>query len=179
MDEKRTIIMTANDMENTLKRITHEIIEKIDLDNAVIVGIKRRGEILAKRINNCIEKFHGIKLKEGALDITLYRDDLSMIDYHPIIRGTELNFDINDKIIILVDDVLFTGRTVRSALDELVDFGRPSAIRLVVFIDRGNRELPIKPDFIGKEIQTNKGDMIEVHVKEIDGDDSVILIKEE
>ncbi len=179
MSDNKTIIMTANDMENTLKRITHEIIEKIDLDNAVIVGIKRRGEILAKRINNCIEKFHGTKLKEGALDITLYRDDLSMIDYHPIIRGTELNFDINDKIIILVDDVLFTGRTVRSALDELVDFGRPSAIRLVVFIDRGNRELPIKPDFVGKEIQTNKGDMIEVHVKEIDGDDSVILIKEE
>ena len=175
---KNREIMDKFMIEKTLKRIAHEIIEKNDnLSESVIVGIKRRGEPLAERLSKYIEKFSGIKIPVGSMDITLYRDDLSVIDYHPIVRGTELNFDINGKTIFLIDDVLFTGRTVRSALDELVDFGRPSAIRLVVLIDRGNRELPIRADYVGREIETYFNQRVEVKLTEIDGEDRVLLIE--
>ncbi len=171
-------IMNKSMMEKTLKRIAHEIIERNnDLESAVIVGIKRRGEPLAHRISNYINKFEGVSVPVGSIDITLYRDDLSVIDYHPIVRGTDLNFDINGKTVFLVDDVLFTGRTVRAALDELVDFGRPAAIRLIVLIDRGNRELPIKADYVGREIETTLNQRVEVKIKEIDKDDKIILIE--
>jgi len=163
-------------MKRALTRIAHEIIEKNKgVNNVAIIGIRRRGGPLAQRLALRIEEIEGIKIPVGILDITLYRDDLTTLAQQPQVHRTEVNFDINGKRLVLVDDVLYTGRTVRAALDALIDLGRPECIQLAVLIDRGHRELPIKADFIGKNVPTSRQENIEVYVKELDGKDGVVI----
>lgn len=169
-------IMDEAAMKRALTRIAHEIIERNKgVENVALVGIRRRGGPLAERLAEKIEEIEGIKVPVGILDITLYRDDLTTLSNYPLVQRTEINFDINDKIIVLVDDVLYTGRTVRAALDALIDLGRPQCIQLAVLIDRGHRELPIKADFVGKNTPTSKLEIVNVLVKEYDGEDGVII----
>lgn len=146
-------------------------------EGSVFVGVQRRGVVIAKRIADRIEKSSGLRLPVGMVDITLYRDDLSTSPPQPILHSTELPFDVNGRSIVLVDDVIFTGRTIRAALSALLDFGRPSVVRLLVIVDRGNRELPIQPDFLGMRVETSRDDIVEVLVKELDGRDGVRLLK--
>jgi pyrimidine operon attenuation protein/uracil phosphoribosyltransferase len=168
--------MDSDAMRRAITRIAHEIIEKNHgIENLVIVGIRTRGDSLARRIVERINKFEGTDLPLGVLDITLYRDDLQAIAQQPIVRTTEIPVDITGRVVVLVDDVLFTGRTVRAALAELIDYGRPKAIQLAVLIDRGHRELPIRADFVGKNVPTSHKETVTVKVKEIDGDDCVII----
>ncbi|RKY36166.1 MAG: bifunctional pyr operon transcriptional regulator/uracil phosphoribosyltransferase PyrR [Candidatus Omnitrophota bacterium] len=169
-------LMDAQMFKRTLVRISHEILERNKgSENLAIVGIRCRGAYLAQRIAKLIKKIDGRQIPVGILDITLYRDDLTMIDYCPVVHSTEINFDLHNKKIILIDDVLFTGRTVRSALDEIIDLGRPENIQLAVLIDRGHRELPIRADYVGKNVPTAHNENIEVHVSEKDGMDEVVL----
>ncbi len=171
-------IMDESDIERTLNRLTHEIIEKNrGSKNLAIVGIRTRGEFLAKRLAEKISKLENNQIPVGVLDITFYRDDVRLKLRQPEVKTTEINFSIDDKDIILVDDVLFTGRTVRAALDELIDFGRPKTVQLVVLIDRGNRELPIQADFVGKKVKTSLNEKVKVNLREVDGEDSVYLIE--
>ncbi|GAI15445.1 unnamed protein product, partial [marine sediment metagenome] len=162
----------------SLLRLSHQILEKNrEIEDLVVVGIHRRGVTLAERISKMIEEIKGKKLPTGTLDITLYRDDLTRIAYQPVVRNTNILFPIDDKKVVLVDDVLYTGRTVRAAIDALIDFGRPKKIELVVLIDRGHRELPIRADYVGKNIPTSPGEMVEVKVEELDGTDEVLILK--
>ncbi|MFT5386931.1 MAG: pyrimidine operon attenuation protein/uracil phosphoribosyltransferase [Candidatus Omnitrophota bacterium] len=172
-------IMDQDQIRRAITRIAHEIIENNKgTDDLIIIGVRTRGVFLAERINEVIKSIEGSSLPAGILDITLYRDDLTLIDSHPIVRQTLIDFDIRDKKIILVDDVLYTGRTVRSALNAINDFGRPAAIQLAVLIDRGHRELPIKADYVGKNIPTGKDDDIQVCMSEVDDkEDKVVLQK--
>ncbi len=164
----------------TLYRLAHEILERNKgADNLALVGIKTRGEFLSKRLAIIIQEIEHTEMRIGYLDITLYRDDLREKFNQPVLKGTEIAFDVTGKDIILIDDVLFTGRTVRAALDELVDLGRPASIQLAVLIDRGHRELPIKADFVGKNLPTSLDQNVRVMMKEIDGQDSVVVMKEE
>jgi pyrimidine operon attenuation protein/uracil phosphoribosyltransferase len=173
-------IMDEKSMSRALIRISHEIIERNKgVNNVVLIGIKRRGVPLAKKIADEIFKIEGIKLNVGVLDITLYRDDLSHLNDQPVVNGTSINFDITDKIVILVDDVIYTGRTVRAALDALMDIGRPDTIQLAILIDRGHRELPIRADYVGKNVPTSKEEIIGVHVMEVDGDNKVVIYEQE
>jgi pyrimidine operon attenuation protein/uracil phosphoribosyltransferase len=142
-----------------------------------IIGIKTRGAYLAERIANIIESIEKTKLPVGLMDINLYRDDVQSKKEQPVIQKTEISFDVVEKIIILVDDVLFTGRTIRAALDQIIDFGRPKSIQLAVLVDRGHRELPIRADYIGKNIPTSSDEMVKVKIKEVDGEDSVSVVK--
>jgi pyrimidine operon attenuation protein/uracil phosphoribosyltransferase len=163
-------------MKRALTRIAHEIIEKNKgVENVALVGIQRRGAPIAERIAYHIAQIEGVQVPVGILDITLYRDDLTTLSPQPQVHRTEVNFDINDKNIVLVDDVLFTGRTVRAALDALIDIGRPRSIQLAVLIDRGHRELPIKADFIGKNVPTSRQESVSVMVQEVDGRDEVVI----
>ena len=163
--------------ERTVARLAHEILEKNKgASNIVIVGIRTRGEFLAKRVAHKIEEVERVKLNIGFLDITMYRDDLLGKLDQPQMKGTDILFDITGKDVILVDDVLFTGRTIRAALDELIDLGRPKSIQLAVLIDRGHRQLPIKADYVGKNVPTSLGESIRVHMKEMDGEDEVLLM---
>ena len=174
--EPKAVVMSSKDIQRALARISHEIIEKNKgIDNVVLIGIQRRGVPLAKSIAKNLLEFEGIQVDTGILDITFYRDDLSILSEHPIVNGTYIDFDINAKNIILVDDVLYTGRTVRAAIDALIDLGRPAMIQLAVLVDRGHRELPIRPDYIGKNVPTSRNEIIEVHVDEIDGDSLVYI----
>jgi len=169
------VLMARDELREILEKLTKEIYEKNkDEDRLLIVGIKRRGEILAKRIAKSLGT--KIDVAFGSIDITLYRDDLTSIDKKPIVRKTEIPFNIDDQNLLLVDDVLFTGRTVRSALTELVDFGRPKRVQLAVLIDRGERELPICPDFIGKSLKVGKKEMVEVRLHEIDEEECVLIV---
>ena len=153
-----------------LTRIAHEIVERNKgPQEIVLVGIRRRGVPLARRLAEQIKEIEGTRVPLGILDITLYRDDLQMVAHQPVVRTTEIPVDIDDKIVVLVDDVLYTGRTVRSALNALIDFGRPAAIQLAVLIDRGHRELPIRADFVGKNVPTSKREVIAVCLLEEDG----------
>lgn len=164
------------EIRRALVRIVHEILEKNKgIKKLGLIGIKRRGDFIARRLAERIQESEGVKIPIGALDITLYRDDLQLVSEAPIIEGTDIPFNINKKVIILVDDVLYTGRTIRAAIEEILDFGRPKAIQLVVLVDRGHRELPIQADFIGKKIPTAKNEIIDVFIKEFDGKDSVVL----
>lgn len=173
---KSTVIMDKKMMHRALVRIAHEIVERNQgTEKLVLIGIKRRGDHIARRLQQYIQNIEGATLPVGALDITLYRDDFQMIQNQPIVGQTEVNFDITDKIIVLVDDVLFSGRTIRAALSEIVDFGRSGEIQLAVLIDRGHRELPIRPDYVGKNIPTQKSDHVVVKLDEIDNNDEVIL----
>ncbi len=169
-------IMTADDVRRAVVRISHEIVEKHGgTDRLAIVGVQRRGVPLARRVVDAIEEHEGVRPPIGALDITFYRDDLSMVAHQPIVKGTDLPFDVNGLTIVIVDDVLYTGRTARAAMDALMDFGRPSAIRLAVLVDRGHRELPIRADHVGKNVPTSRDEVIRVHVTEFDGADEVVI----
>lgn len=169
-------IMDAKKIERTLTRIAHEILERNkSVENLAIVGIRTRGAPLAKRLAEKIKKIEKEEVDVGILDINLYRDDWSMISDHPVLRKTEIPFQIDGRKIILVDDVLFTGRTIRAALDALIDLGRPESIQLAVLVDRGHRELPIRADYVGKNVPTSFQEFVEVKIKEIDGTDEIII----
>ena len=169
-------IMDESGIIRAITRISHEIIEKNKgVDDVVLIGIQRRGVPLAKMIAAKIFEVEGKRVPVGILDITLYRDDLSLLAEHPIINGTEINFSITGKKIVLVDDVIFTGRTTRAAIDALIDIGRPKMIQMAILIDRGHRELPIRADYIGKNVPTSKSEVINVKVVEIDGINAVTI----
>ena len=171
-------LMDAQAIQRTVLRLTHEILERNKgIQDLVIVGIRDRGDILAKRMISSIRHIEGKEVPLGVLDITLYRDDFERITDSPIIKETEIAFDITDTKIVLVDDVLYTGRTIRAALDAIIDLGRPSQIQLAVLVDRGHRELPIKADYVGKNIPTGVGEEIQVLLKETDGKERVLLIE--
>jgi len=170
-------IMGKREVEEVVEKLCREVERKIGLSNLAIIGIKRRGDILARKIKNSLEKKYKKGIPIGFLDITLYRDDFSRVGANPVISETDILFSIDDKKILLVDDVLYTGRTIRAALDAIVDFGRPSLVKLLVLIDRGNRELPICPDFVGKKVKVKKKEMVEVRTEEIDGIDEVVVVE--
>ena len=173
------LVMDADRMGRTLTRIAHEILERNrGLDDLAIVGIRTRGVPLAKRLARAIHEVSGHAVPTGALDITLYRDDLMRhaVGAQPVIRRTEIPFSIDDKRILLVDDVLFTGRTIRAALDALIEFGRPQSIQLIVLVDRGHRELPIKADYVGKNLPTSAAQSVQVRLQEVDGRDEVEIL---
>jgi len=172
-------LMDAKAMDRALTRIAHEIIERNKgIDGLVLLGIKRRGVPLALRLQKAIARIEGSAPEVDTLDITLYRDDLSTESEQPVVQANTL-CRVADKIVILVDDVLFTGRTVRAALDAIVDHGRPMSIQLAVLVDRGHRELPIRADFVGKNVPTSKRELIAVEVAEIDGDNQVLILEQE
>ena len=172
-------LLSEKDIDNILKNLSDKIISQHSSESKknplVLIGIHRRGVPLGKRLKNIIEKKTDKKLLSGTLDITLYRDDLDTIGHTPVVKNTDIPFDLTNKNIVLVDDVLFTGRTVRAALNELTDFGRPKRIQLSVLIDRGHRELPISADYIGKAIKTERNEIVMVRLKEIDGIDEVVI----
>lgn len=175
----KTVLMDEQAMHRALVRIAHEILEKNKgVDDIVLVGIRSRGVPLAERVADAIENIEGKRPPVGVLDITLYRDDLSILSYQPIVRPTTMPVDIDNKIIVLVDDVLYTGRTIRSALNAIIDMGRPKSIQLAVLIDRGHRELPIRADYVGKNVPTSSKESVNVKVVEIDDTDQVVLRQE-
>lgn len=170
------VIMDADRMGRTLTRIAHEILERNrSTDHLALVGIRTRGDVLARRLATVLEQITKAPLRTGALDITLYRDDVMRhtVGPQPLVRRTEIPFSIDDEKILLVDDVLYTGRTIRAALDALIDFGRPKEIQLIVLIDRGHRELPIKADYVGKNVPTSLKETVTVRLAETDGADEV------
>jgi pyrimidine operon attenuation protein/uracil phosphoribosyltransferase len=176
--KEKSRIMDENSLQRTLTRMAHEILEKNKgTEDLVIVGIRTRGAFLAQRLADKIGEIDGHLPPVGLLDITLYRDDLSSVAQQPVVHKTEIDFDIQDKKVILVDDVLYTGRTIRAALDELIDFGRPQFIQLAVLIDRGHRELPIRADYVGKNIPTSAKETVEVRLKESEGQDEVVVME--
>ena len=176
--KEKAKILDKEAVNRSLMRIAHEILEKNKgTKDLCIIGIRNRGAFLAKRLAESIEKIDQEKVPVGILDITLYRDDLTLISSQPVVHKTEIDFDISEKIVVLVDDVLYTGRTVRAALDALIDFGRPKSIQLAVLIDRGHRELPIRADYAGKNIPTAKNETVEVRLAETDGADEVVIIE--
>ena len=169
-------LMSASEIDRTLVRLAHEVLEKTqDLDRLAFIGIRRRGVPLAQRLARKIEALESRKIPSGILDINLYRDDLTTVDIKPVVSSTDIPFSVQGKDIILVDDVLYTGRTVRAALDALFDHGRPSRVQLLVLIDRGHRELPIQANYVGRVIQTSDTEVIEVRLREIDSQDKVML----
>ena len=169
-------LMSSEDLNRVIKRIAHEMVEQNKgTENMILVGIHRRGVYLARRLQKIIEEVEGTKIPCGELDITLYRDDLTMLFEQPMVHSTRMPQDISGKNIYLVDDVLYTGRTVRAALEALVDLGRPSSVKLAVIIDRGHRELPIHAYMCGKNVPTSKNEVIEVKVTELDGKDEVVI----
>jgi pyrimidine operon attenuation protein/uracil phosphoribosyltransferase len=174
--KEKAKILDKEAMNKTLERIAHEIVEKTkSMKDAAIIGIKNRGAYLAERLASKIERITGSRPLVGALDITLYRDDLTQASEQPVVHATEIDFDIDGKKIVLVDDVLFTGRTIRCALDALIDFGRPSQIQLAVLVDRGHRELPVRADYVGKNVPTSLKEVVEVRLDEVDGNDEVVI----
>ncbi|HEY7304683.1 MAG TPA: bifunctional pyr operon transcriptional regulator/uracil phosphoribosyltransferase PyrR [Bryobacteraceae bacterium] len=171
-------LMSASEIDRTLVRLAHEVLEKTtDLDRLAFVGIKRRGVPLARRIATKIDNLEGLKIPVGVLDINLYRDDLSTVGERPILHSKQIDFPVVGKDIVLMDDVLYTGRTVRSALDALFDHGRPARVQLLVLIDRGHRELPIEARYTGRMIQTSSSEIIEVKFQEIDAQEKVMLVE--
>lgn len=180
MDMKvKAELLSEQDFTRIVTRLSHEILEKNrGSEDLVIIGIRTRGAYLATRISEKIREIEGVEVPTGFLDITLYRDDFRTRLKQPAVEVTNIPFKIDEKNIVLVDDVLYTGRTIRSALDALMDFGRPAMILLAVLVDRGHRELPIRPDFVGKNIPTSIGEEVKVYMKEVDETDKVLLIEE-
>jgi pyrimidine operon attenuation protein/uracil phosphoribosyltransferase len=173
-------LMSASEIERTLVRLAHEIIEKNNgTENLVLIGIKRRGVPIAKRLAKIIERIEGKPVPMGILDITLYRDDLSTVGVDPQIKKSELGANIQDMNVVLTDDVLYTGRTTRAALDALFDHGRPKRVQLLVLIDRGHRELPVEAAFVGRYVQTSDLEIIEVKLQEVDSAEKVLLVERE
>jgi pyrimidine operon attenuation protein/uracil phosphoribosyltransferase len=174
------VLLGADDVRRAISRIAHEIVERDrDLSTLAVVGIRSRGDLIASRLVEAIQRNEGAVVPRGSLDITLYRDDLTRIGYAPVVHESALDFSVDGRVVVLVDDVLFTGRTIRAAMDALVDYGRPRAIRLAVLIDRGHRELPIRADFVGKNVPTRPSDDVRVHLTEVDSRDEVELIARE
>lgn len=173
---EKAVLMDEKAITRAITRVSHEIIERNKgVEDVVLVGVKTRGVPIADRIAKKILQIEGVEVKTGIIDITLYRDDLEKVEMEPIVKGSYLDFDVNGKIVVLVDDVLYTGRTVRSALDAIIDIGRPNVIQLAVLVDRGHRELPIRADFVGKNVPTSKQEIISVKLNETDGEDSVTI----
>ena len=176
---EKTKLLDAPAVRRALTRIAHEIVEKNKgTDDLVLVGIKTRGIHLARRLAERIEAIEGVKLPVGSLDITLYRDDIKQRSEQPVVHGSEIEFDIIEKTVVLVDDVLYTGRTVRAALDALIDIGRPRLIQLAVLVDRGHRELPIRPDYVGKNVPTSRDEVVAVQLAETDESEDKVIILE-
>ncbi len=177
LQEKKKIC-DEKELDKIIQRIASQINEKYhSISEIILIGIYTRGVYISKRIKKKIKELSGINVKEGILDITLYRDDLTKIAPNPVVKQSRLDFPIDDKPIILVDDVLFTGRTIRAAIDALIDYGRPSKISLAVLVDRGHRELPIQADFVGKTIPTSLKEIVEVRLKEVDGEDGIWILE--
>jgi len=172
----KSTLMTSEEMSRALRRIAHEVIERNKgADNLALVGVHTRGVPLAESLAALIAEFEGVTPPVGKLDITLYRDDLTEIALQPVVKKTEVDFDVHGKRIVLVDDVLYTGRTARAALDALIDMGRPAVIQYAVMVDRGHRELPIRADYVGKNVPTSTSEVVHVRLAKIDGDDRVDL----
>jgi pyrimidine operon attenuation protein / uracil phosphoribosyltransferase len=174
------VVMDADRMGRSLTRIAHEIVERNrGLEHLALVGVRTRGVPIARRLAQRLQEITGREVPTGALDITLYRDDLmhNPVGPQPVVRSTDIPFSIDNRVIVLVDDVLYTGRTIRAALDELIDFGRPKSIQLVVMVDRGHRELPIKADYVGKNVPTSRSESVAVRLEEVDGTDEVVIDK--
>ncbi|MFP5355068.1 MAG: bifunctional pyr operon transcriptional regulator/uracil phosphoribosyltransferase PyrR [Gemmatimonadota bacterium] len=177
MAPTRTIALDARAVARTLRRMADEIVELFDgTDDLIVVGIQRRGVQLADRLVRMVNEREGVQIPRGALDITLYRDDLQTVGPRPVVGKTHLPWAIDGKRVVIVDDVLYTGRTIRAALDELADFGRPARIALAVLVDRGGRELPIHADIVGKTMDVPRGGRVDVLVEELDGEDAVVLV---
>ncbi|MGD0338319.1 MAG: bifunctional pyr operon transcriptional regulator/uracil phosphoribosyltransferase PyrR [Bacteroidota bacterium] len=177
MTKPPNIIIDQNGFQRTIARLAHEVLENNKgAETIAVVGIRTRGEYLSRRLVEKISEIERRKVEIGFLDITLYRDDLRGKLEQPILKGTRIDFNVTNKNIILVDDVLYTGRTIRAALDELMDLGRPATIQLLVLVDRGHRELPIKADFVGKNVPTSEGQEVRVHMTEVDGEDAVLVV---
>jgi len=175
---EKAMVMSSADIGRVMARLASQVVESNpDLDNVLLVGIRRRGVPLAERLAAKIAELNGVTVATGALDITLYRDDLSTVGDRPIVNKTELPADVTGRTIILVDDVLYTGRTVRAALDELIDFGRPRRVQLAVLVDRGHRELPIQADYIGKTVTTTDEEIVKVMLPEFDEEEQVIVVE--
>jgi pyrimidine operon attenuation protein/uracil phosphoribosyltransferase len=179
-NRKSKVLLDEEQLGRTLARMTHEIAEQVpDLADLALVGIQRRGVELAARLAGLFEAFYAVKPPTGAIDITFYRDDIDTRTgpqyEQPVVHSTDLPFDINDKTIVLVDDVLYTGRTIRAAIDALFDYGRPLSVRLAVLVDRGHRDLPIRPDFVGKNVPTSRNEQVVVRLIEMDGADEVTI----
>ena len=176
---KKAEIMDEAAMTRAIKRIAHEIIERNKgTENLMLIGIQRRGVPLAQRIGALIMQEENVELPVGTLDITFYRDDLSLLDEHPQVKGTDIPANVNDMNVVMVDDVLYTGRTARSAMDAIMDMGRARTIQLAVLIDRGHRELPIRADYVGKNVPTSRQEMVKVSVREYDGSEAVELYEQ-
>ena len=179
MDEEGTVkarVLDAEGIRKALARIAHEIMERQHgTEKLCLIGIRSRGEVLARRLAEILQEQTGSVIPVGALDITLYRDDLSLIGPNPQVHSTEIPFDITGRKVVVVDDVLFTGRTVRAAMDALTDLGRPESMELAVLADRGHRQLPIKADYVGKNLPTSKDDLVQVRLREADGRDEVVI----
>jgi pyrimidine operon attenuation protein / uracil phosphoribosyltransferase len=177
-EHTRSQVLTADGLNRSLRRISHEILEKnaSDLDGLALVGVLTRGVPLARRISENIRQFEGLEIPVGSLDITLHRDDLG--DEEPKVHGSRIPFDVAGRTVVLVDDVLYTGRTARAAMDALLELGRPAAIRLAILVDRGHRELPIRADYVGKNVPTARDERVRVSLVETDGEDGVITVAE-
>ena len=174
------MVLDAQGVERALARVTHEILERNKgVEDLVFIGVRSLGVEIAERLAAKAAAIEGVQVPSGVIDITLYRDDLSRAFQQPAVKGTDIPFPIDDRQVVLVDDVLFTGRSIRAAMDALMDFGRPARIRLAVLIDRGHRELPIRPDFVGKNIPTALVQLVRVHLAELDGDDGVYVLGQE
>lgn len=178
--KEKAKILDQEGLNRSLMRISHEILEKNKgTQDLCLVGIRNRGAYMAKRLSECIEKIDQTNVPVGTLDITLYRDDLTLIAASPVVHKTEIDFDITDKNVVLVDDVLYTGRTIRAAMDALMDLGRAKSIQLAVLVDRGHREIPIRADYVGKNIPTAQKETVEVRLAEVDGSDEVVIVEKE
>ncbi len=176
--ENKAIVMDARDMDRALTRIAHEIVERNKgVENVALIGIRRRGVPLAKRIAEKIERTEGQAVEVGILDITLYRDDLSTLSEYPVINSTEIPFVVAGKTLVMVDDVLYTGRTARAGMEAIIDLGRPERIQLAVLVDRGHRELPIRADFVGKNVPTSRQEVVLVQLESVDGIEQVCIRK--
>jgi pyrimidine operon attenuation protein/uracil phosphoribosyltransferase len=175
---EKTQLMTATEIDRTVQRLAHEIVEKSGgTSNLALIGIRRRGVPLAKRIAQAMRGIDGVEVPVGILDITLYRDDLSKVAAQPVLQSSDIPFTVDDKDLVLVDDVLYTGRTIRAAMNGLFDLGRPKRVRLCVLIERGHRELPIEASFVGRGVQTSDTEIIEVRLNEIDQEERVVLVE--
>jgi len=174
------VVLDARGVERALARVTHEILERNKgVDDLVFIGVRSLGVHIAERLASKAAAIEGVRVPSGIIDITLYRDDLNRAAQQPEVKGTDIEFPIDDRQVVLVDDVLYTGRTVRAALDALMDFGRPRSVQLAVLIDRGHRELPIRADYVGKNLPTASNESVEVRLKERDGTDEVLLVETE
>jgi pyrimidine operon attenuation protein/uracil phosphoribosyltransferase len=175
---EKTQLMTATEIDRTVQRLAHEIVEKSGgTSNLALIGIRRRGVPLAKRIAQAMRGIDGVDVPVGILDITLYRDDLSKVAAQPVLQSSDIPFTVDDKDLVVVDDVLYTGRTIRAAMNGLFDLGRPKRVRLCVLIDRGHRELPVEASFVGRNVQTSDVEIVEVRLNEIDQEERVMLVE--